>query len=299
MTRLFGHSSARPALVMVCVLLMTTSCHAPNHEGFALYLTEGDVPPAHMPALSHIDIVGQPVVAADDIVAYDAQTHEIALTAKAFGRISSMEVPVSGKSFVVCVDRNPVYWGAFWTPLSSNSFDGVTILKPLNPEDPKVIKLELGYPSPSFYGGEDPRNSAELLEALEQAGKLTTMPSATTTDALPHSMKGYELYSWPEDGQWHFTLITGTNRNKSLQELVSNDDVVSQDGWVHIHVVGVDAIAAVLCRLPQNEYVFWLAGLRSEQASQDGASIALPPRPTADAVKKHAERCGLDFQIQT
>ena len=299
MIRLFGHTSAKPALVMVCVLLLTTGCHAPNHEGFAVYLTQGDVLPAAMPALSHVDIAEQPVVSTSDIIAYDAETHEITLTAKAFGRISSLEVPVGGKSFVVCVDRKPVYWGAFWTPISSISFDGVTILKPLSSHHPEVIRLELGYPSPSLYRGEDPRNSTEVLESLERDGKLTAMPSATTADALPHSMKGYELYSWLEDGQWHFTLTTGTNRKKSLQEVVSDDDIVSQDGWVRIHVVGADAITAVLSRLPRNEYVFWLATLRSEQASQGGANIALPPRATVDAVREYAERCGLVFQVQT
>ena len=60
------------------------------------------------------------------------------------------------------------------------------------------------------------------MKSLEQAGKLTTMPSATAIGKIPHSMKGYELYSWPEDSQWHFTLITGTNRDKTLEEVISN-----------------------------------------------------------------------------
>jgi hypothetical protein len=262
-------------------------------------LTKGDIPPAQMSALSHIDIAEQPIIAMNDIITYYSNTHEITLIAKAFDRISSLEVPVRGKSFVVCVDRKLIYWGAFWTPISSISFDGVTIWKPLNSQDPKVIKLELGYPSPSFYGGEDPRNNAEVMESLEQAGKLTTMPSATTVDKLPHSMKGYELYSWPEDNQWHFTLITGTNRNKTLEEIISNVNIISEDGWVQIHVVGVDAIKRVLSRLPQNEDTLWLAKLRSEQTPQGGVNITLPAGPTIDTIKDHAGRCGLDFLVLT
>ena len=73
---------------------------------------------------------------------------------------------------MVCVDRKLIYWGAFWTPVSSVSFGGVTILKPLGSQDAKVVKLELGYPSPSFYEGEDPRLNEEVLKSLEQAGKL-------------------------------------------------------------------------------------------------------------------------------
>ena len=299
MIKLFDHIPAKLTLVItVYVLLISSGCSAPNHEGFAVYLTKGDIPPAQMPALSHIDIAEQPVIAMNDIIAYNAKTHEITLTANAFDRIYSLEVPVRGKSFVVCIDRKPIYWGAFWTPISSISFDGVTIWKPLGSQDPKIIKLELGYPSSSFYEGEDPRNNAEVMKSLEQAGKLTNMPSATIVDELPHSIKGYELYSWPEDSQWHFTLITGTNRNKMLEEIISNVNIVSEDGWVQIQVVGVEAIETVLSRLPQNEYIFWLARLRSEQTPQGGVNITLPPGPTIDTIKEHAERCGLDFLVE-
>jgi hypothetical protein len=299
MIKLFDHIPAKLALVItVCVLLISSGCTGAKGEGFAIYLTSEDIPPAQMPALSHIDIAEQPVIAMNDIIAYNAETHEITLTANAFDRIYSLEVPVRGKSFVVCIDREPIYWGAFWTPISSISFDGVTIWKPLGSQDPKIIKLELGYPSSSFYEGEDPRNNAEVMKSLEQAGKLTNMPSATTVDELPHSMKGYELYSWPEDSQWHFTLITGTNRNKTLEEIISNVNIISEDGWVQIHVVGVEAIETVISRLPQNEYIFWLARLRSEQTPQGGVNITLPPGPTIDAIKEHAEQCGLNFLIE-
>jgi hypothetical protein len=298
MKRLFGHVLAKLTAVMVCVLLMSSGCSAPNHEGFAIYLTKGDIPPAQMPVLSHVDLAEQPIIAMNDIVTYNSSTHEITLMANAFDRISSLEVPVRGKSCMVCVDRKPIYWGAFWTPISSISFDGVTIWKPLSSQGPKVIKLELGYPSPSFYRGEDPRNNAEAMESLEQAGKLSTMPSVTILDKLPHSMKGYELYSWAEDSQWHFTLITGTNRNKTLEEIISNVNIISEDGWVHIHVVGVEAIKTVLSRLLQNEEILWLARLRSEQTPQGGVNITLPTGPTIDTIKEHASLCGLDFLIQ-
>ncbi|MFC1909389.1 hypothetical protein ACFLXD_06040, partial [Chloroflexota bacterium] len=48
---------------------------------------------------------------------------------------------IGGKSFLVCVDKAPIYWGAFWTPISSMSFDGVTIWKPLGSQESKLITL--------------------------------------------------------------------------------------------------------------------------------------------------------------
>ncbi|MCX6008405.1 MAG: hypothetical protein NTZ34_14285 [Chloroflexi bacterium] len=298
MKRLFGHIHTKLTIIIVCVFLISSSCSAQGHEGFAVYLTKGDIPPAQMPALSHIDITEQPVIGMDDITEYNANTHQITLTANAFDRISSLEVPVRGKSFVVCVDRKPIYWGAFWTPISSISFDGVTIWKPFKSQEPKIIKLDLGYPSSSFYGGEDPRNNAEVMESLEQAGKLTDLPSATTVDKLPHSMKGYELYSWSEDNQWHFTLITGTNRDKTLEEIIPKANIVSPIGWVQIHVAGVDAIKTVLGRLPQKEEIFWLAGLRLEQTPPGNVNIMLPAASIINTIKEYAGRCGLKLQVQ-
>ena len=288
---------AKLTAVIFSILLVACGCIAPNNGGFAIYLTKNDIPPAQMPVLSHVDIAEKPIIGMDDIITYNAQTHELKLTASAYEDISHLEVPVRGKSFVVCVDRKPVYWGAFWTPISSLSFDGVTIWKPLMPGEPHVVNLALGYPSSSFYGGEDPRDNREVLRSLEQAGKLITRLPITAIDKLPHSMKGYELYSWLEDSQWHFTLITGTNRNKTLEEIISHEDFVSEAGWVKIHVVGVDAIKAVLSKLNEGEEIFWLVGLR-EKAAQTNVNIQLPPETAIDAIKEHAKQCGLNFMVQ-
>jgi hypothetical protein len=285
-------------LAVVVALLVLSGGYLPSREGFAIYLTEGDIPPAQMPALSHVEIEERPVIAMDDVITYNAQTHELEVAASAYEDVFELDVPVSGMSFLVCVDREPIYWGAFWTPISSMSFDGVTIWKPMATRDPKVLTLELGYPSSSFYGGEDPRNDPRVLRSLEQAGKLITKLSIETVDELPESMKGYELYSWLQDGQWHFTLITGTNRNKALEEVISEEDFISRAGWVRVHVVGVDAIKAVLDKIPEGEQILWLAGLRG-QTSEGSVDIGLPEEPVVVAVSEYAIDRGLEFMAQT
>jgi len=239
-----------------------------------------------------VKIEERPVISMDDIITYNVQTHEMKLRESTYGVFSGLEVPVSGRSFVVCIDREPVYRGAFWTPVSSISFNGVSILMPLNTQGPRVITLELGYPSPYFYDGEDPRDHPEVLQTFEEAGKLITGLSIEEIDELPDSMKGYELYSWHQDGEWHFTLITGTNRNKSLEEVTSGDDMVSEAGWVRIHVVGVDSIKPVLGKLMEGEEVFWLAELRGV-TPEDGVDITLPTESIVDDISEFAVGHGL------
>ena len=138
--------SPKLIVALICILLISSGCTAVEGEGFAIYLTKEDIPPAQMEALSHVKIADQPIISIKDIITYNAQTHEIKITDTAFERISQLDVPVRGKSFMVCVDKAPIYWGAFWTPISSISFDGVTIWKPLSSQEPTVITIEQGYP---------------------------------------------------------------------------------------------------------------------------------------------------------
>jgi hypothetical protein len=276
---------------IVYVVLAAGGCAGPTtDEGFAVYLTKHNIPPSEMEALSHVDVADTPVFAEKDIISYRTDLHEITLTEEAFARVADLPVPVQGTSFVACVNRNPIYWGAFWTAISSLSFDGVTIWKPLGAQSSNAIRLVLGYPSSSFYEGDDPRNHPDILASLERAGKLIMVPPAL--GLLPRSMKGYELYSWEQDGEWHFTLITGTNRNKTVEEVTSTTPSGSVDGLVHIHVVGQEAIKDVLSRVPPSEFVIWLAELR-EESPQPGPIIRLPPDPIVVDIREHAVRSGL------
>lgn len=266
-----------------------------KYEGFAIYLTRDDIPPEKMEMLSYVEIADQPIISIQDIISYNAQTHEIKLTDQAFERIAKLEVPIRGKSFLVCVDKAPIYWGAFWTPLSSMSFGGVTIWQPLGIQELKFITLERGYPSSSFYTGEDPQNNTTILQSLEQSGKLIKKLSITSVEKLPRSFKGYELYSWLEDGQWHFTLISGTNRKKTMEEITSGEDYISETGGVKIHVVGADAIKEVLSRVPQNESLIWCDELHIGQATD--TDLQLPPEQIVDTIKELAKQYSLDFMV--
>ena len=172
MIKMNNHYRMQLAFIIAGVAILFSGCTTPTSEGFAIYLTKQDIPPAQMEALSHVDIAKQPIISMRDIITYDAQAHELKLTNVASERISQLEVPVEGKSFMVCVDKRPIYWGAFWTPISSMSFDGITIWHSLSSQEPNVIKIDLGYPSSSFFTGEDPRNNDEVIKSLEQDGKL-------------------------------------------------------------------------------------------------------------------------------
>jgi hypothetical protein len=171
--------TARIAAVVplfLVLLVVACGCGTSRGEGFAICLPATEIPASQLPILSHIEPADTPLVSGADIVSYSKDTHQIELTAGAFNRVAELEVPVSGRAFVVCVDRQPIYTGAFFTPISSVSFDGVVIMKPLDAEATAAarhtVQLQLGYPGPDFFSGKDPRANPEIIESLRQAGKL-------------------------------------------------------------------------------------------------------------------------------
>jgi hypothetical protein len=247
-----------------------------------------------MEPLSHVKIADEPIIGLNDIITYNSATHEIVLTDEAFQRIAALRPSVYGQSFVVCVDRNPIYWGAFWTLISSVPFSGITIEVPFNSPGNNSITINPGYPSPAFFKGEDPRNNPTVVNSLQQAGKLVT-PS---TDTLPRSMKGYELYSWHQDGWLRFKLITGTNRNKTQEEILANNNTVSPEGWVDIRVIGLDTVKDLLSRVPAGEFVS-LQTVPHVVAAPAGIDFSLPSKDDIASIKAAAAKGGLDFTAFT
>jgi hypothetical protein len=170
--------SFRVLTVLACFAALACTAKAPastapQGEGFGIYLTAQDVPVSRMPALSHVELAEKPIVSVSDIASYEWNSHEIRLMPAAMQRLDAVQVPTSGTSFVVCVDRQEIYWGAFWAAYSSQSFDGITImLKPPLSEHEDTIQIGQGYPSSSFYKGEDPRSDPRIMESLKKAGKL-------------------------------------------------------------------------------------------------------------------------------
>jgi hypothetical protein len=156
------------------VLIMLAQCGrvSSTEREFALYLPAQKLSPHQLSGvdLADLELEDTPILSVDDIVAYSRETHEIELTASAYERIEQLEAPVDGIPFVVCVGRDPIYLGAFWPLYSSLIFDGVVIQMPLM--DEPTIQITLGYPSSSFFAGEDPRSDPRILQALAQAGRL-------------------------------------------------------------------------------------------------------------------------------
>lgn len=165
-----GESALKPAERAIVEADLATALPAPS--GFALTLTLPEVRPADVQALGDlaaIKLEDEPFLTGADFTSYDPDTHTFTLTPEAEERLLALDLPVSGRAFVVSVDGVRIYTGAFWTPLSSLSYDGVTIMlmEGFGPIDPEGrYEIGLGYPGSGFFEGSDPRDDPRILEAL-------------------------------------------------------------------------------------------------------------------------------------
>ncbi|MFZ2456636.1 MAG: hypothetical protein WAX07_09185 [Candidatus Altiarchaeia archaeon] len=126
-----------------------------------------------------------PVISEDDIVSYNKTNHVIKLTEDGLRVMRSKIlyeeedgklVPKLGglylKAFSVRIDGVEIYSGTFWSSLSSSSNSGIVLLDILSIVSDDSVRIDAGYPGPSYYKGVDPRNNTKIMQYLRDKNKL-------------------------------------------------------------------------------------------------------------------------------
>jgi hypothetical protein len=108
-----------------------------------------------------------------------------------------------------------------------------------------------------------------LGSSLSGCGKA----AQSTVPPFAESMKGYELYSWQEGGQWKFSLLVGTNREKTLEEIKAAELVLT----------GVDALTSTLEKIPAGQYITW--------SSRE--TLSFPPEDIINQIEQACKDRGL------
>src|SRR5256714_11941880 len=132
-------------------------------------------------------------------------------------------------------------------------------------------------------GGSMMRRTSHIIIIMVVAyllfGCCQASPAQSRDATLPHSMKGYELYSWKSRGEWYFSLLVGTNRLKTFSEISSPK----------IRVRGVRALKGRLNQLAGGEELTWATGLVPR--------TVLPPEEIVDEVKSYCARRGIVLRV--
>jgi hypothetical protein len=105
-------------------------------------------------------------------------------------------------------------------------------------------------------------------------------------------MKGYELYCWRQDGQHRFTLLPGTNRNKTPAEVFGSLDTAlfDEEGCALDRGVTLNEILTAIERLPLREGLVVYA---VSHPPTDELEYSRVSEDVAHALRSKAEELGL------
>jgi len=108
------------------------------------------------------------------------------------------------------------------------------------------------------------------------------------TITFTHSMKGWELYSWPVSTKWKYSLMMGTNATKTYSQIINN----------YISVIGEDSLKVLLSKLPSDEEIMWLGQVWLQNCGLSSpGELKLPPRAIQIEIKEFCDNHNLRLTI--
>jgi hypothetical protein len=114
---------------------------------------------------------------------------------------------------------------------------------------------------------------------------------------LPMSDKGYELYSWRLGREWYHTLVTATDRAKTLEEITSGENIVGETS-VSLTLRGIHDLEATIERLPARTAIAWIGPRALRQRGTRAGIIHLPSRRHLAQVRMMCDDMGVDMQVE-
>jgi hypothetical protein len=167
-------------LGLILLLTVTSLTAIPKRGTFAIYLIAGSVDArvfAQSPGRwKDLPLEREPIISDADIVAYDFSKHAMRLKPEALKRLPPPSV--AGTPFVVVVNRERIYPGAFYTSVSSIPCDVPVMVVDRAAQNQTsradVLLIESAYPQPSFLG-KDLRSDVRVRDALAKLKKLAVL----------------------------------------------------------------------------------------------------------------------------
>ena len=166
-------------LLGVIVLQSLSYLAATQNDGsFAIYLFASpvDTRSVKQQQWNDLPLATAPLISETDIIAYDFSKHALKLKPEALKRLP--RPPVEGTPFVVVVNGQRIYGGAFYSNLSSIPFSLPVIIvrRGAQSETPAgdIVLIEKAYPAQSAMG-KDLRSDERVRDVLGKLNKLAPL----------------------------------------------------------------------------------------------------------------------------
>ena len=103
-------------------------------------------------------------------------------------------------------------------------------------------------------------------------------PTQNTTNKIEHSASGWELYSWKIEDQWRYSILIGTNRLKTYEEVTTSKIVVT----------GEEELKEILRIFPEGENITWVGQGWLERCWQSNyKNLELPPEIIIEDIRRY------------
>ncbi len=122
-----------------------------------------------------------------------------------------------------------------------------------------------------------------IAVALVMVGAVFAAGCGDSPEPPKTSMKGWELYSWQENGRWYFSLLEGTNRAKTVAEIRATD----------ARLEGIDGLRPALQSVAAGQSVTWWTPSWAEGA------VSFPPAEMVAQVRSLCDKQELQLQVVT
>jgi hypothetical protein len=104
----------------------------------------------------------------------------------------------------------------------------------------------------------------------------------TASESSERAFKGMELYSWQEQDSWRYSLLEGTNRSKSIDEITA----------ASVTIPGNHELETRLSQLAPGETVVW-----TRPQAGDNADFAYPDLETLQQLVEFCQSRGVALVI--
>lgn len=179
---------------------------------------------------------------------------------------------------VYCIWQGEVTLKGEWTDNKVNSPIEIHSVIKTNEKQPAGFTIQIVnvQPIPITSKVYKPEDYVITLLVQKNSTKLDTI-------SFSHSMKGWELYSYPNGSDWNYSILMGTNRAKTYQEVITNK----------IAVVGKDSLKMLLNKFPAKEEIFWIG-----KRSGDGwDNLSFPNIGTINEIKDYCQQKELVLNV--
>lgn len=125
-----------------------------------------------------------------------------------------------------------------------------------------------------------------VFSCSKDSSEITS--TVNTTNMIEHSTSGWELYSWKIEHHWKYSILIGTNRLKTYEE-VTNSKIL---------VTGEEKLKEILGLLPEGEYIAWIGQGWLERCWQsDYKNLELPPEIILEDIKQYCNEMKLILYV--